>query len=244
MANYRRLKVNLIFLKTVLYRLISFSIMGTVLYALTEDVSKAVQVSLFIELVKSCIYFVYECMFDNKFKLSQDEGFVLWATGCSGAGKSTLLNAVANELKKSDRRVERLDGDIVRESLCADLGFSKKDRDSNIKRVTFVAKVLSKNGVGVLCSFISPYRAIRQHVREQTTNFIEVHLTTSKDCLIKRDPKGLYKLAQEGKIKNLTGYDGVYESPVYPELTIDTELTSLDESVKIIIKYLKLKKLI
>lgn len=244
MSNYRHLKFNLIFIKTFLYRLISFGLMTSIFLMLTKDITKALQFSLGVELTKTVIYFCYECVFSHFHKISQDDGFVLWATGCSGVGKSTLLDAVAKELTKSDRRIERLDGDIVRQSLSADLGFSQKDRTINIQRVTFVAKMLSKNGVGTLCSFISPYRAIRQYVREQTTNFIELHLTCSKDALINRDPKGLYELAKAGKIKNLTGFDGVYEKPYSAEININTETTSIEDSVQIVIDYLKQRKLI
>ncbi|MHA2012748.1 MAG: adenylyl-sulfate kinase [Candidatus Helarchaeota archaeon] len=200
--------------------------------------------SIIWNIVNIGLYFVYECYFAKHFKMSRDEGFVLWATGPSGVGKSTLLDAVKKELSKINRRVERLDGDICRQSLCSDLGFSKKDRESNIKRITFVAKMLSKNGVGVLASFISPYRAIRQYVRENTTNFIELHLVASKQELMNRDPKGLYAQAKAGKIKNLTGFDGIYEKPYNAEITINTEYSSLEESVKIVIDYLSQKGLI
>ena len=244
MVNYRQLNFSIIVLKTILYRLLSFGLTAGFVYFLTRNITQALQFSMLIEIVKLGMYFIYECLFNKKFKLSKDEGFTLWATGCSGAGKSTLLDAVSEELQKSDRRVERLDGDIVRQSLCVDLGFSQKDRNLNIQRVTFVAKMLSKNGVGVLCSFISPYRAIRQYVRENTTNFIELHLTTSKQCLVDRDPKGLYKLAIEGKIKNLTGFDGAYEKPYSAEININTETTSLEDSVQIVLDYLKQRKFI
>ena len=244
MFNYRHLNVSIIVLKTFLYRFISFGLMAGFLYYLTRDIKQSLQFSLCLEGIKLAVYFIYECLFNKKFKLSTDDGFVLWATGCSGAGKSTLLDAVAEEVRKSDRRVERLDGDVVRQTLCVDLGFSQKDRNINIQRVTFVTKMLSKNGVGVLCSFISPYRAIRQQVREQTTNFIELHLTTSKQCLFMRDPKGLYKLAKEGKIKNLTGFDGAYEKPYNAEININTETTSLEDSVQIVLDYLKQRRLI
>jgi len=244
MRNFRHLNLDIILLKTIYYRLISFGIMAGFVYVLTRDIKHSLQLSVALEIVKVCIYFIYECVFDKKFKLSKDEGFVLWATGCSGAGKTTLMDAVKEELDKSDRRTQRLDGDIVRSTLCNDLGFSQKDRNTNITRVTFVAKLLSKNGTGVLCSFISPYRDIRQHVREQTTNFIELHLVASKQALMERDPKGLYKKAKEGKIKNLTGFDGEFQVPYKPELAINTEVTSIEESVQIILDYLKKRRLI
>ena len=118
---------------------------------------------------------------------SEQKGFVLWFTGLSGSGKTTLAVALEPELRKRGVRTERLDGDIVRESLTRDLGFSKEDRDKNIERVTFVAKLLSRNGVGVLASFISPYRATRDIVRSQVTNFKEVFVDASLETVIERD---------------------------------------------------------
>lgn len=244
MKSYRKVCHGLLWMKSIGYRLISFILQTIILWTCSIFRVDFLQTSLFLTAEKTITYWVYDYLFVKKFKISKDEGFVLWFTGPSGVGKSTLADALKNELKKYERRIERLDGDIVRQSLCEDLGFSQKDRDTNIKRVTFVAKMLSKNGVGVLASFISPYRKIRQYVREQTTNFIEVHLIASKYELMKRDPKGLYKKAKEGKIKNLTGYDGVYETPYNAEISINTEKESIEDSVKLILNYLKKRELI
>ncbi len=167
------------------------------------------------------------------------EGFVLWFTGLSGAGKTTIAKALEMELKARGLRVERLDGDIVRQSLTRDLGFSKEDRDKNIERVTFVAKLLSRNGVAVLCSFISPYRAVRQRVREETTNFIEVFVEVPLEEAITRDVKGLYKKALAGEIENFTGISDPYEEPVNPEIRIPTHLETVEESVQRVLNYLE-----
>ena len=139
-------------------------------------------------------------------------GYVLWMTGLSGAGKTTIALVLEEELKNRGCKFERLDGDVVRESLTRDLGFSKEDRDKNIERVSFVAKLLSRNGVGCVCSFISPYQAVRDMVRAGTTNFIEVFIDAPLDVVIGRDVKGMYKKAIAGEIPNFTGISDPFEA--------------------------------
>ncbi len=169
----------------------------------------------------------------------EQQGFVLWFTGLSGSGKTTLAKPLEQELKRRGLKAERLDGDIVRQSLTRDLGFSKEDRDKNIERVTFVAKLLSRNGVAVMASFISPYRAVRQKVREETTNFIEVYVEVPLEEAVKRDVKGLYIKAMNGEIPNFTGISDPYEEPLNPEIHVPTHLESVEESVQRILKYLE-----
>jgi adenylyl-sulfate kinase len=169
----------------------------------------------------------------------EQQGFVLWFTGLSGAGKTTLAKPIEQELKRRGLKVERLDGDIVRQSLTRDLGFSKEDRDKNIERVTFVSKLLSRNGVAVLASFISPYRAVRQKVREETTNFIEVFVEVPLEEAVKRDVKGLYLKAMNGEIENFTGVSDPYEEPLDPEIHVPTHLETVEESVQRILTYLE-----
>lgn len=166
------------------------------------------------------------------------QGFVLWFTGLSGAGKTTLAIALEKELKNRGLRVERLDGDIVRKSLTRDLGFSKEDRDKNIERVTFVAQLLSRNGVAVLCSFISPYQATRDMVRSQVTNFVECYVEVPLEEAIKRDVKGLYQKALAGEIPNFTGISDPYEAPVNPEIVVNTAEQTVEESVQVILQAL------
>ena len=157
-------------------------------------------------------------------------GFVLWMTGLSGSGKTTIALLLEEELQRRQIRVERLDGDIVRKSLTRDLGFSKEDREKNIERVTFVAKLLSRNGVACICSFISPYQSIRDQARAETTNFIEVFIDASLDAVKERDVKGLYREAIKGNIPNFTGISDPYEAPEKPEIHVRTDLQTPLES--------------
>lgn len=167
------------------------------------------------------------------------EGFTLWMTGLSGAGKTTIAKALEPVLRARGVRFERLDGDTVREGLTRDLGFSKEDRDKNIERVTFVAKLLSRNGVGVVASFISPYREARSKVRAETTNFIEVFVNAPLQVCADRDVKGMYAKAFKGEIANFTGVSDPYEAPENAEIVVHTDQESLDESVAKIVGYLE-----
>jgi adenylyl-sulfate kinase len=173
------------------------------------------------------------------------EGFVVWFTGLSGSGKTTLAMAVEEELHtRGVRYVQRLDGDVVRQDLTRDLGFSKEDRDENIHRVTFVAELLSKNGVATTCSFISPYRKARATARDRCHNFIEVYTQCALETLIERDPKGLYKKALAGEITGFTGVNDPYEEPINPEIVVQTDRETIDESTDTILSYLEKKNLI
>ena len=172
------------------------------------------------------------------------KGVTVWFTGLSGSGKTTVATRVHDLLHERHIHSERLDGDVVRRSLTRDLGFSKEDRDKNIERVTFVAKLLSRNGVGVIASFISPYREARDKVRGETTNFIEVFVNAPLDVCIERDVKGLYQKALAGQIPNFTGVSDPYEAPLNPEITVNTAEENLDESVNIILAYLESRQLI
>ena len=165
----------------------------------------------------------------------QRPGFVLWMTGLSGAGKTTIALDLVDELQKRGLKIERLDGDVVRESLTKDLGFTAEDRRKNIERVTFVAKLLSRNGVGCVCSFISPYQAVRDHVRNNTTNFLEVFIDAPLDTVIERDVKGLYKKAIAGEIPNFTGISDPFEAPANPDIHVRTDQQTVSESVQTII---------
>jgi len=159
-------------------------------------------------------------------------GVTVWFTGLPCCGKTTVANRVAEILRSGGYRVERLDGDIVRESLTSDLDFSKEDRDENIKRVTFVAKLLTRNGVIVLATFVSPYRERRRKTREEIGEFVEVYVRCPVEVCMERDVKGMYRRALAGEIKDFTGVDDPYEEPEDPELTLDTDRETVDESVR------------
>ena len=158
-------------------------------------------------------------------------GFTIWFTGLSGAGKSTLSEVIEHRLKARGRNVEILDGDIVRTHLSKGLGFSKEDRDTNIKRIAFVCGLLTRNGVACISAAISPYRETRAWARQHIGNFIEVYVKCPIDVCRQRDVKGLYKLADEGKIKGFTGVDDPYEEPEHPELVVETDKETVEESV-------------
>jgi len=159
----------------------------------------------------------------TKRRITQGRGFTLWLTGLSGAGKSTLATAVADELRRGGVRVETLDGDEVRQNLSKGLGFSREDRDTNIRRIGYVAKLLTRNGVVVISAAISPYRAVRNDVRREIGAFVEVHVKASLEECVRRDTKGLYARALAGEIAQFTGVSDPYEEPLAPELVIDTE---------------------
>jgi len=168
------------------------------------------------------------------------DGFTLWFTGLSGAGKSTLANAVADALAGTGRRIEILDGDEVRTNLSKGLGFSREDRDTNIRRIGFVARLLSRNGVIAITAAISPYRDTRDEVRRaHEAPFVEVYVECPIDVCEERDVKGLYKKARAGEIKEFTGISAPYEAPLQAELTIDTSRQSVDASARQILAYLE-----
>ena len=167
------------------------------------------------------------------------QGFTLWFTGLPCSGKSAVADRVAEILRGKGLRVERLDGDIVRQDLTRDLGFSKEDRDENIRRITFVAKLLTRNGVAVLTSFISPYRDVRARSRREIGNFIEVYAKCALEECIRRDVKGMYQKAIRGEIKEFTGISDPYEEPENPEILLETDKESLEESVAVVLKRLE-----
>jgi len=170
-----------------------------------------------------------------------DKGFTLWFTGMSGAGKSTLANLLADELRKRGHRVEVLDGDEIRTHLSKGLGFSKEDRDTNIRRIGYVARLLSRNGVIAISAAISPYRDVRDELRSQHERFFEVYMHCTIEKLSERDVKGLYKKALAGEIKNFTGISDPYEPPVNPDLVLDSSKESVEESYKKLLSTLEEK---
>ncbi|MDQ6796707.1 MAG: adenylyl-sulfate kinase [Actinomycetota bacterium] len=163
------------------------------------------------------------------------DGLTVWFTGLPSAGKTTLATALSDRLRSAGHRVEMLDGDVLRTYLTADLGFSRQDRTQNVIRVGFVAHLLSRNGVIVVCSLISPYREDRDQVRAlHGERFMEVYLSTPLEVCAERDVKGLYARQRTGDLKGLTGVDDPYEPPLHPELVVPTHSQSLDESVDMV----------
>lgn len=169
----------------------------------------------------------------------EHQGFTLWFTGLSGAGKTTISKIIAEELRARGMKVEVLDGDVIRENLSKGLGFSKADRDTNIRRIGWVCQVLSRNGVVAIAAAISPYREIRDEIRSQVGRFVEVYAECPILVLAERDVKGLYKKALAGEIKNFTGVDDPYESPLNAEVTIHSDREAVDESVSKVLSKLE-----
>src|SRR3954447_8469270 len=177
--------------------------------------------------------------------MADEKGFTLWFTGLSGAGKTTISEIVERELRERGSKVEVLDGDVVRENLSKGLGFSKEDRDTNIRRIAFVADLLSRNGVPVITAAISPYREIRDEARGlMEQRFIEVYIEASVETCAERDVKGLYEKAFKGEIKEFTGVSDPYEPPENPEIVCHTEQESPEESAQKLIDYLEQRELI
>jgi adenylyl-sulfate kinase len=163
----------------------------------------------------------------------EQQGFTVWFTGLSGSGKSTIAEMLSHEFQARDMKTEILDGDVVRQNLSKGLGFSKEDRDTNIMRIGFVANLLTRNGVATICCPISPYKATRDACREMIGEFVEIYVyATFEEIAANRDPKGLYKKALAGEIKNFTGLDDPYEAPENPELVVDTAAETPEESLQ------------
>lgn len=158
-------------------------------------------------------------------------GLTVWLTGLSCSGKTTICRAVAERLRQRNLRVEVLDGDAVRQNLCKGLGFSKEDRDENIRRIGYVAHLLTRNGVIVLVAAISPYRETRQQVRDLIGPLVEVYVNAPLEVCEQRDLKGLYRLARAGKIQAFTGIDDPYEPPLAPDVECRTDIESIEDSV-------------
>jgi adenylylsulfate kinase len=168
-----------------------------------------------------------------------DTGFCLWFTGLSGSGKSTIAAVVVDELRRRGHRVELLDGDEVRENLSAGLGFSKADRDTNIRRIGWVAALLARNGVVAVTAAISPYRSVRDEVRGQVEHFVEVFVDTPIEVCEQRDVKGLYSRARAGEIPEFTGVSDPYEPPLAPEVRVATQDREPAASATQVIAYLE-----
>ena len=167
------------------------------------------------------------------------KGVTLWFTGLPSSGKSAIADRLYEILKDRGYRAERLDGDIVRQDLTRDLGFSRADREENIRRVAFVAKLLTRNEIFVLCSFVSPYREMRDRARRTVGSFLEVYVKCPLEVCIERDVKGMYGKARAGEIKGFTGVSDPYEEPLRPDLVLETDKEPLDRSVDRVLSRMK-----
>jgi len=165
-------------------------------------------------------------------------GMLLWFTGLSGAGKTTIALGVTEKLKAQNYKVELLDGDVVRTHLSKGLSFTKEDRDTNIRRIAFVANLLSRNGIITIAAAISPYRELRDEIRRTTTNFVEVYVNATLEVCEARDVKGLYARARTGEIPNFTGISDPYEAPVTPEIICYTEVETIEQSIDKVLSYI------
>jgi adenylylsulfate kinase len=170
-----------------------------------------------------------------------NKGHVIWLTGLPCSGKTTIAVELENHLQNIGIHATRLDGDVVRTTISKDLGFSKEDRDRNIERIAYVAELLARNGVHVIVSFVSPYRRMRDFARSICPYFHEVYVKCDINECVKRDVKGMYKLALEGKIKDFTGIDDPYEEPMNPDLVLETDKHTIDICLKKSINYLEKK---
>lgn len=178
---------------------------------------------------------------NDREKIKEQKGVVLWFTGLSGSGKSTIANEVEYILNQKYYHTYLLDGDNIRHGLNSDLGFSEADRKENIRRISEVAKLFVDAGIITLTAFISPFIEDRKHAREIIGDFIEIYIDTPFEECAKRDPKGLYRKAKKGEIKNFTGIDSPYERPINPEIHIKTTEMNPKEAADTIIKYMKEK---
>lgn len=171
--------------------------------------------------------------------MTKHKGVTLWFTGLSGSGKTTVALEVEKRLRQRGCRVERLDGDVVREHLTRDLGFSRADRDENIRRNSFVAALLTRNGIITLCCFISPYRKARQAARELIGDFVEVYVNAPLEVCEQRDVKSLYAKARNGEIPEFTGVSDPYEAPETPEIELRTDVETVEQSAEKVIAHLE-----
>ncbi len=170
-----------------------------------------------------------------------EKGVTVWFTGLPSSGKTTIAHKLEGILRDKGCKVEVFDGDVIRKHLCSDLGFSRQDRDTNIKRIAYVCKLLTRNGVVAIASAISPYRDTRDYAREEIGEFLEIYVKCPLDVCKQRDVKGLYKKALNGEIKGFTGVDDPYEEPLRPELILETNSESVDDSTKRVLSLLESK---
>lgn len=201
--------------------------------------------ALVVNLIKTGAYYFHERGWNliswgrSPIKEIDPKGVTVWFTGLPSSGKSTIADALADNLKRLGLRVERLDADIIRKNLWKELGYSKEDRDENIRRVTYLAKLLTRNGIVTITSFISPYKELREYARKEIGNFVEVYVKCPVEVCMQRDPKGLYQKALAGEIQNFTGISDPYEEPANPEVLIESDKETVEQSINKILSKLR-----
>lgn len=237
MRTYRKIKLNTLLYKAIIYRVISVLLLSIVFNY---------KVAVLAGVVSMIWYYIYDYLFNKYFRLDvKTEGKILWLTGLSGSGKTTISNELQKKLLKLGKRVQQIDGDILRKTVSKDLGFSLEDRTKNLERAIELANLLALNNVIAVCSFISPIRKLRDEFKQRFPDrFIEVYVYASLEKCEERDVKGLYKKARKGEIKNFTGISQPYEFPYRPDICVDTEKETVEESVDKILSYLKKERYI
>lgn len=218
--------------KTASWRTFATLTTAIIVYIFTGKLILAISIGSVEVIAKIVLYFFHERAWNKlNYGRKRIKPFVLWFTGLSGSGKSTLAEKTIEYLQKKNLPAQRLDGDILR-SIFPKTGFSKEDRIQHIKRAGYLASLLEKNNVFVIASFISPYQESRDFVRKMCDHFVEIYVNASIETCEQRDPKGLYKKVRKGEIKNFTGIDDPYEVPLQPEMTVNTNNATEEESFK------------
>ena len=230
-------------LKTISWRVISFIITFLVAFLWTRDLAIATGVGIVANLINALAFYLHERGWSYiRFgqKRIPNQGFTLWFTGLPASGKNTLANEVSKELsEKYILPVERLDGRVLRQTLWQDLGFSSEDRYKNIERATYIAKLLTKNRVVTVASFVSPEKGMRSWARKQIGNFVEIYTKCPVEVCIQRDPRGEYKKALAGQITQFPGISTPYEEPDNPEIVLETDKENIEQCRQKIIEFLK-----
>jgi len=224
------------FWKAITWRLFAIMLLAVVSYKTTDNIKAASLITLFYHSVQVVMFFIHERLW-NYIKWGKTKGMFIQMTGLSGAGKTSLAKAVEKKLKSKGYKVEIIDGDEYRTGLCSDLGFSKEDRNTNIRRLGFVGKVLSRNNVITIMSAINPYESLRNELKI-TCEAKTVFVSCPVEVCIERDTKGLYKKAIAGEIKNFTGISDPFEEPTFADLVIETNNLSLDTSVDLLEQFI------
>jgi adenylylsulfate kinase len=222
--------------KTISWRLFAIILLLAITYSATRSIKFTTVVTMCYHIIQMVMYYLHEKLW-NMIKWGKSKGVFIQMTGLSGAGKSTLAFAVGEKLRQKGYKIEIIDGDEYREGLCKDLGFSKEDRNTNIRRLGFVGKVLSRNGVITIMSAINPYQEVRQEL-ENKCGAKTVFIQCSLETCIERDVKGLYAKALSGEIQNFTGVSDPFEEPKDCDLIINTANQSLDQSAALLEKYI------